>query len=139
VTHVTISTEDDARRCVVSADTIIKWISESVLPAERTTRGAYRVRVDDLLEFMATHGMQPESSKAETRRSPLCWEYWSAAGAGWTPGGIPATCVECPVYLSRAMLCFELRPLLPGGIKRAGSCDDCDFFVASDQSVRAEG
>ncbi|MBI5532425.1 MAG: excisionase family DNA-binding protein [Deltaproteobacteria bacterium] len=124
-----LSTGRAARFCLVTAETIVNWISAGRLTAQRTAGGQYRIRHDDLRAFMLSHGMRTDLLDCETGHSPACHEFWSARLAdrpGW-PRGMAAACIECPVRRSGAVRCHEVRPLLPGGTLHAPSCEDCLF------------
>lgn len=124
-----LSTGEAARHCLVSPDTIGNWIASGHLPAQRTRGGQWRIRVDDLRAFMAAHGMRTDSLNEDLGLSPSCWEFWSSLEkTGPCPHATPE-CADCPVHRSRAGVCHEIRPLLPGGTRRAPSCVDCIFFV----------
>jgi excisionase family DNA binding protein len=48
-----LTTGQAARYCLVSPDTIVKWIKAENLPAQRTIGGQFRIFVNDLRQFMA--------------------------------------------------------------------------------------
>ncbi len=124
-----LSTGEAARHCLVSPDTIANWIASGHLHAQRTRGGQYRIRVDDLREFMAAHGMRTDTLDEDFGLTPSCWEFWASIGqTGRCPHAV-ADCAECPVHRSRAGVCHEIRPLLPGGTRRAPACVDCIFFI----------
>ena len=141
-----LTTGQAAKHCLVSSDTIAKWIAAGRLPAQRTMGGQYRIRLADLRGFMRSHGMRTDLLDEATGHRPTCWEFWAvwicgrgdpmrATGDG-TSGlvdGVCATCANCPVYCGRAEVCHELRPLLPGGTQRAQSCADCQYLSISDE------
>jgi len=71
--------------------------------------------VNDLRAFMAAHGMRTKGLDEDLGLSPLCWEFWPDRGGPGACLGSARSCAECPVYRSRAEVCHEVRPLLPGG------------------------
>jgi excisionase family DNA binding protein len=125
VQRLAVSSGQAARYCLVSSDTIANWIAAGRLPAQRTAGGQYRIRLSDLRSFMKAHGMRTDLLEEEAGRRTACWQYWSLRGEP----GPPATCAECPVYRAQALICHEVRPLLPGGTQRALSCAECEFLA----------
>ncbi len=124
-----VSCGEAARHCLVTADTISKWIAAGHLPAQRTRGGEYRIRVEDLRDFMVAHGMRMDLLDEELGLFPTCWEFWASLDrTARTPAHGP-NCDQCPVHRSRASVCHEVRPLLPGGTVRAPSCSDCIYFA----------
>ena len=127
--RLALTTGEAARHCLVSPDTIANWIANGHLPAQRTRGGQYRIWVDDLRTFMATHGMRTDLLDHDLGLSPTCWEFWSTYDkTRGCPHAAP-DCSACPVYRSHADVCHEVRPLLPGGTLRAPSCVDCIYFT----------
>ncbi len=124
--RLALSTGRVARYCLVSPDTIANWISSGRLVAQRTAGGQWRIRVSDLRCFMKAHGMSTDLLDAELDAAEYvaCWDFW----AGLTGPGQENLCTDCPIYRSRAEVCHELRPLLPGGTRRAQSCSDCKYL-----------
>jgi excisionase family DNA binding protein len=126
--HVGLTSGQAARYCLVSSDTIANWISAGQLRAQRTAGGQYRIRIEDLRAFMKAHGMRTDLLDSEVEHSPACWEFWAALSKSTLVDGVSGTCSDCPVYRSRAKVCHEVRPLLPGGTLRAQSCADCHYL-----------
>ncbi len=127
--RLAVSSGEAARYCLVTPDTIVNWIASGHLPAQRTRGGQYRIRIDDLRGFMAEHGMRTDLLDEDLGLSPTCWEFWASLDqTGRCPPHAP-TCAQCPVYRSRAGVCHEVRPLLPGGTVRAPACLDCIYFA----------
>ncbi len=138
VRRLAVSTGEAARYCLVTKDTITNWITAGRLRAQRTVGGQFRIWVTDLRSFMRAHGMRTDYLDEDVSYSPACWEYWNSAlrdGQG-KPSG---TCVNCPVFLSGAKVCREIRPLLPGGTLRAMSCADCDYISTCGGCPQEEG
>jgi excisionase family DNA binding protein len=123
-----LSTGQAAKYCLVSADTIANWIGDGRLAAQRTAGGQYRIRVGDLRCFMRSHGMRTDLLDVDSEHRPTCWEFFCATGQGPVPDGVSGMCAECPVYRSRAEVCHEVRPLLPGGTLKATSCAECRYL-----------
>ena len=118
-----------ASQCRVSVNTIAQWIAAGQLPARPARGGDYRIRVDDLRAFMKAHEIQTDLLEEDQGPLPTCWEFWSSLDqtGGCHPAAI--SCAKCPVYRSRAAVCYEVRPLLPGGTVRAPTCLDCIYYV----------
>jgi excisionase family DNA binding protein len=131
-----LTTGQAAQYCLVSADTIANWIAAGRITAQRTAGGQYRIRPEDLRAFMRAHGMRTDLLDGEHR--PPCWEFWAAWSRGSLVDGVPDTCADCPVRRGRAERCHELRPLLPGGTLRAGSCADCHYLATSVEDLGEE-
>jgi excisionase family DNA binding protein len=113
----------------VSADTVASWIANGRLRAQRTPGGQYRIRTEDLRAFMASHGMRTDLLDEELGLSPACWEFWGSIDRTSCCSHRGPSCADCPVYRSRAAVCHEVRPLLPGATVRAPSCADCVYFA----------
>ncbi len=121
-----LTTGQAARCCLVSPDTIVKWIKTENLPAQRTIGGQYRIFVDDLRAFMVRNEMSTALLDAEFDSRPYCWEYHHAArGEGDVPG---APCNECPVYRAKALNCFELRAISAKENWARPDCQGCGYF-----------
>jgi excisionase family DNA binding protein len=129
IPRLAVSTGEAARHCLVSADTIANWIADGALPAQRTRGGQYRIWVDDLRSFMAAHGMRTDTLDHDLGLTPTCWEFWASIDQTSPCPTADSACTACPVYRSRADICHEVRPLLPGGTVRAPSCVDCLYFI----------
>jgi len=135
-----LTTGRAAHFCLVTSDTIGNWITAGRLLAQRTAGGQYRIRHDDLRAFMLAHGMRTDLLDCETGHSPTCHEFWSARlpdRPAW-PSGMAGACVQCPVRRSGAVICHEVRPLLPGGTLHAPSCDDCLFHAVCSEFLHDE-
>jgi excisionase family DNA binding protein len=122
--RLAVSSGQAARYCLVSSDTIANWIGAGRLPAQRTAGGQYRIRLSDLRTFMREHSMKTDLLDEELCLPTVCWRFWTPVGQS----DPPATCVECPVFRAQAVVCHEVRPLLPGGTRRALSCAECEFL-----------
>ena len=133
-----ISTVEAASQCRVSVNTIAQWIATGQLPARRARGGDYRIRVDDLRAFTKAQGIRTDLLEEDQGPLPTCWEFWSSLEQ---TGGCPAaaiSCAKCPVYRSRAAVCYEVRPLLPGGTVRSPSCLDCIYYATVGGAERNE-
>lgn len=118
---IAFSTGQAARYCFVTGDTILNWINQGSLSAQKTPGGQYRILPGALYTFMREHDMSTALLEAELDVMPLCWEFncrrHSALG-----------CQGCLVHRSGAARCFELRDLLPDSPARPASCDECDYY-----------
>ena len=114
------STGQAARYCYVTADTILNWINNGSLGAQRTVGGQHRIRLPDLLAFMKEHGMSTDLLASELDVRPFCWEFHCR-------GQADPRCIECLVHRSGALNCFELKGVLPAGGRLNARCDDCDY------------
>lgn len=127
--RIAVTTGEAARYCLVTSDTIVNWISAGLLSAQRTAGGQYRIRLDELRSFMLSRGMRTDILEAELEKTPTCWEFWSAVSSHPVSTEVSEGCADCPVYRSRASVCYEVRPLLPGGTIRALECADCEYLA----------
>ncbi len=116
------STGQVARYCYVTADTIVNWINSGKLQAQRTAGGQFRVRLDDLREFMNASGMRTDLLDAEHGVRPYCWEFHCQ-------GTLADECRDCVVYRSGAWNCFTLAELHPTARRRGGPCDECEYHA----------
>jgi excisionase family DNA binding protein len=128
-TRIAVTTGEAARYCLVTSDTIVNWISAGLLSAQRTAGGQYRIRIEDLRSFMLSRGMRTDLLEAEIEKAPTCWEFWSAVSSHPASSEATTGCTDCPVYRSRASVCYEVRPLLPGGTIRALECAECEYLA----------
>ncbi len=124
-----VSSGRAASYCLVSPGTIVNWIAGGMLEAQRTVGGQFRIRVDDLRAFMKDHDMRTDQLDSDFGIHPTCWEYWSELSKEPHGTNQKPACGACPVFRSSASKCHLVRPLLPGGTKRAPSCRDCLFFL----------
>lgn len=127
--RIGLTTGQAARYCLVSPDTIVNWIASGHLRAQRTAGGQYRIRAEDLREFMVEHGMRTDELVKDFGLRPMCWEFWTLLDGMARSVNQTVSCHDCPVFRARASVCHEIRPLLPGGTLRAPSCADCVFFA----------
>jgi excisionase family DNA binding protein len=111
---------------LVSPDTIVKWIKEKNLPAQRTIGGQFRIFVDNLREFMVRNEMSTELLDAEVDSRPYCWEYHREARCGGSTTGF--SCSECLVYRTKTLNCFELRAVNADRDWAHSSCKDCGYY-----------
>lgn len=115
------STGQAARYCYVTSDTILNWIHNGSVTAQRTAGGQYRITREHLLAFMHSHGMRTDLLMAECDVRPHCWEFHCS-------GELDARCLGCPACRSRAIDCFELRGVEPSREHLLPSCTACDYF-----------
>lgn len=121
-----LTTGQAARYCLVSPDTIAKWIKTENLPAQRTIGGQFRIFVDDLRQFMVRNEMSTELLDEELDCRPYCWEYHRAARKEATSPRAP--CSACPVYRTKALNCFELRAISRDREWAHPNCEGCGYF-----------
>ena len=121
-----LTTGQAARYCLVSPDTIVKWIKAENLPAQRTIGGQFRIFIEDLRQFMIRNDMSTALLDVELDCRPYCWECYLGAHK---EAGIPdAPCSECLVYRTKALNCYELRTVSPGQTWRYADCRDCPYY-----------
>lgn len=119
-----LTTGQAAKKCSVTADTILKWIKKGRIQATRTAGGHYRIRPEDLINLdpQREPGEQPDLPKT----FKYCWEYNNRGGT------LTEECTDCIVYRTRAYRCFEVIKLAAevGHAKYfcKQSCEECDYF-----------
>jgi len=123
-----LTTGQAATLCTVTRNTVFKWIQSGHLKARRTAGGHHRIDRRDL-EHLITAAEQaplPGDQKGKQQfRYQYCWEY---NGNGRTQ----EACMNCAVYLLRAMRCYEVAKLAPN-VHHAKlfcnhRCEDCDYY-----------
>ncbi len=118
---VAFSTGQAARYCFVTGDTVLNWIKNGSLDAQKTPGGQYRIRVSSMYAFMRKHEMDTALIEAEHNIRPLCWEFnCRRQGA--------LGCQQCLVNRSGAPRCWELREVLHPTDARPEQCEQCDYF-----------
>lgn len=123
-----LTTGEAAKFCSVTANTILRWITEGKLPAIRTSGGHNRIARADLLKYM-----QPEEKSVVPRPTDkvyqYCWEFHSSSGV------IRDECFKCIVYRSRSGRCYELAKIRSEvGHSRlccSKTCQECDYYIES--------
>jgi excisionase family DNA binding protein len=120
-----ISTGQAAKICSVTPDTVLKWIKSGRIPASRTPGGHFRINRNSLAQIIES-GVLPASNGAIDRPFQFCWEFYSQSC------GPENNCIDCIVYRSRAMRCYEVSNLpSEAGHQKIfckNSCDDCDYY-----------
>ncbi len=122
---IALTTGQASRYCLVSPDTIVKWIKVENLSAQRTVGGQFRIFVDDLREFMIRNEMSTERLDAEVHCRPYCWEFHHGTGRAAIMPGSP--CGKCPVYRAKALNCFALRAINGDDSWPDRKCADCGY------------
>src|SRR4030042_1870247 len=122
-----LTTGQAASLCSVKRNTVFKSIQSGYLGARRTAGGHHRIDRRDLDQLMAVSGQaSPDSDQAAERpRYRYCWEY---NGNGKTQ----EACLNCAVYLLRALRCYEVARLAPEAhhakLFCSQRCEDCDYY-----------
>jgi|GEM_PF-3329473 len=124
---VGLTTGQAARFCLVSQDSIAKWIKERALPAQRTLGGKFRIFVQDLRLFMVQNDMSTTLLDAELECRPYCWECDSRAHGVESTSSV--ACRLCPVHRTKAMNCFELRMISTERIWAHANCHECPYYL----------
>ena len=124
-----LTTGQVAQYCFVSPETIQNWIHDRGLSAQRTAGGQYRVRPDDLRQFMIEHGMSVAELDREffEETQPTCWEFFAADS---DHGGNAKECETCVVYRAEALRCYELRHYVDHQHVHCGEddCASCPYY-----------
>lgn len=124
-----LTTGQAAKLCMVTPDTILKWIKQGRIPSRRTAGGHYRIRSGDLELLRTDEQSPPDATMGPTsqRNFQYCWEY-NTAGGETLPD-----CHKCVVYATRAYRCYELLKAAPeighGKLFCKKSCEECDYYL----------
>ena len=126
-----LSTGKIAKYCFVTGDTVQNWIRSGILPAQRTAGGQYRVRVEDLREFMVERDMSVQELDSDCQRAPerlvYCWEYYQKSARRHV--GAKRSCDKCVVKRTLSLKCYELRKHVDHGCLRCrGDCATCAYY-----------
>jgi excisionase family DNA binding protein len=117
-----LSTGQAARYCYVTSYTIVNWIRTGKLKAQRTVGRQYRIRVEELREFMRENDMRTDLLEEEQQIRPYCWEFHCE------PGEDTPVCESCLVRRSGAENCYELRAAIPWSECRFHECESCEYY-----------
>jgi len=127
VSATMLTTGRAARLCSVTPDTVLKWIKNGRLPANRTAGGHYRVEERDVLAVLShRNGKEPGTQEVTTLcgRPMRCWEYMNHG-----PGD---ACKDCVAYRVHAAWCFQLANVVRGiGHEKrycSGLCQECPYY-----------
>lgn len=124
------TTNEVAKICSVTRQTVINWIKWGRLKALSTPGGHRRVMREDLVSFMERNGLDllllerfEERSKGQV---PHCWEYFST---GFTRRGSAHDCDQCLVMHSKALRCYLLRyRTIQDSDTCKTSCETCPYL-----------
>jgi excisionase family DNA binding protein len=122
-----LTTGQAATLCSVTRNTVFKWIQSGYLVARRTAGGHHRIDRRDLDRLMGSSELPPQTGDQVGKhpRFQYCWEY---NGKGRTQDA----CLNCAIYLLRAMRCYEVAKLAPevnhAKLFCSRRCEDCDYF-----------
>ena len=119
-----LSTGQAARYCYVSSGTILNWIRDGRIKAQRTPGGQYRITIAELRRFLLENQMSSALLDEELGLRPHCWEFHCEGGP--SPGD--QLCQSCPVKRSGALDCFALHHLLDPDKRRFPSCEVCEYY-----------
>lgn len=120
-----LTTGQAATLCSVTPDAVLKWIKAGKLRAHRTPGGHFRISRSEFNSLL----LPKEEAHPEIKvDNPViyCWEYYSRKGE------IGESCLNCIVYNTRALRCFEMA-LLPTETGHAmkfctSTCDECEYY-----------
>jgi len=120
-----ISTGQAAALCMVTPDTVLKWIKAGKLPASRTPGGHYRIRRSEIQQLIEP--IQDDLTTGITQPFYYCWEFYADGD------DIREDCLKCIVYRSRTKRCYEISdlPLEAGHSKLycEETCAECDYYL----------
>ncbi len=118
-----LSTGQAARYCYVTSYSIVNWIRTGKLKAQKTVGGQFRIRVDDLRQFMRENNMRTDLLEEEQHIRPYCWEFNCQPGEEGF-----GRCEACLVYRSGAENCYELRGVIPPSECLFHDCTSCAYY-----------
>jgi excisionase family DNA binding protein len=121
--QLALSTGQAARYCYVTSYTIVNWIRTGKLKAQRTAGRQYRIRVEELREFLRENDMRTDLLEEEQHIRPYCWEFHCE------PGEDTPVCDSCLVRRSGAENCYELRAMIPLSKCRFHECASCEYLT----------
>lgn len=124
------STNDIARMCSVTRQTVINWIKRGKLKAVSTPGGHRRVGREELLDFFRENSMDTalvwQFEEERRKEIPYCWEYF---GTGFTRRWSGHDCEKCLVRKVRALRCYLLRGLSASTLEKCHiSCERCLYM-----------
>jgi excisionase family DNA binding protein len=124
------TTNDIAKMCNVTRQTVINWIKNGKLRANLTPGGHRRVLREDLVPFFESNQLDPcvieEYEQENRKRAPYCWEYFAV---GFPGRNSRHECDRCLIKEARAKRCFVLshRFRKDGDACQTG-CERCGYF-----------
>ena len=122
--------------CYVTSDAVQNWIRSGILAAQRTAGGQYRVRIDDLRQFMIEREMSVEELDQELRedRPEYCWQYHRKRVR--RHAGAANSCDRCVAKSSMALKCYELREHVDHRrVYCKSDCSDCGYYKKYGEST----
>jgi len=127
---VYFTTNEIAKICKVTRQTVINWIRAGKLDAQSTPGGHRRVIREDLVKFIEKAGIDPfvVETYEETvkKRVPFCWEY-HARGFGSTYSA--HLCDRCLVKRTHALNCYLLAKEIDIARRFClTSCEECRYY-----------
>ena len=123
-----LSTGQASKSLSVTPDTILKWIKQGRISALRTPGGHYRISREDINALLNQKEQTTFATPLSTSEKSLlyCWEFF--AGESEVKQG----CLDCLVYRSQALKCFEMNHLSKDvgfkGLSNSSSCRKCSYF-----------
>lgn len=130
-----LSTGKVAQYCYVTGDTVQNWIRSGILPAQRTAGGQYRVRIEDLRQFMTEREMSVEELERDTGEGEqeYCWKYFRQHRRHQAK--TRKSCDDCVVKRTLTLKCYELRKHVNHRcINCRAECTKCAYFQQHAQS-----
>ena len=134
-----LSTGKAAKYCLVTADTVKNWIQAGLLVAQRTAGGQYRVRIDDLRQFMIEREMSVEELDRDVQETPLeyCWEYYRKRERRHVRAR--SSCDTCVVKRTLALICYELRKDVDHRrVHCRADCSECGYYQRYAQVMKSK-
>ena len=113
----------------MTGDTVQNWIRSGILPAQRTAGGQYRVRTEDVRQFMTERDMSVEDLDRDLReeRPEYCWQYHCKRVRRHT--GKRDVCDNCVVKRTLTLRCYDLREHVDHGRVHCGTdCSECGYY-----------
>jgi excisionase family DNA binding protein len=124
------TTNDVAKICSVTRQTVINWIKAGKLYAISTPGRHRRVIREDLLKFIENSGFDPSLVEIYEdtvgRQVPFCWEYQTR---GFGKAGSSHLCDMCIVKKAKALNCHILAKEMDISRRYClTSCEECRYY-----------
>ncbi len=124
------TTNDIARICRVTRQTVINWIKSERLQAQRTPGHHRRIMRETLITFLENSGLDPsivEDYEEEVqKRLPFCWEYHAI---GFSSRNSTHRCEDCLVKRAQALNCYLIADKTDIAEQFCQtSCKDCRYY-----------
>jgi len=121
-----VSTGKASKLFSVTPDTVLKWIKQNKLPANKTAGGHYRISLEVISSFLQFQEKKTLHLDRVSEKLMHCWEFFAENRK------VKLGCTSCLVFRAQALKCFEMHHIpqnmgFKGGIS-ASSCKSCAYY-----------